>query len=246
MLRLSYTLAKFKFKLRNEGSYLGIVWYLLNPLFFFTLLFLIFKDRMGNEILQYPLYLLVGIIMFNFFQSATMESTRAILDNRGIIKSIKFPLESLVVSNIIRILLSHFFEIIVLIIFLIISGINPAFILFYPFILLFFCLFVYGISLALSAITVYIIDFSNVWGFITSMMWFATPIFYAIGGQTRLFILNLFNPLYYFITLVREIIIYNRFPELWVVSGAIMFSLASLTLGLFIFNKSKRKFAERI
>ncbi|MCL5018718.1 MAG: ABC transporter permease [Candidatus Pacearchaeota archaeon] len=246
MIGLSYTLAKFKFKLRNEGSYLGIIWYLLNPLFFFTLLFLIFKDRMGNEILQYPLYLLVGIIMFNFFQSITSESANAILHNRGLIKSIKFPHESLILSNLIKVLFSHFFEMIILIIFLIISGVNPIFIIFYPIVLLFFCLFIYGISLVLSTVTVYLVDFGNIWGFITSMMWFATPIFYAIGGQTRLFILNFFNPLYYFITLARDIIIYNKIPELWVISGAVMFSLMSLTIGLFMFNKSKRKFAEKI
>src|SRR4030043_292518 len=108
MWGLSLSLAKFKFKLRNEGSYLGIIWYLLSPLFFFTLLFFIFNERIGSNIQNYPLYLLIGIIMFNFFQSVTSEAATIILTNRGLIKSIKFPRESLVLSNLLRALFSHF------------------------------------------------------------------------------------------------------------------------------------------
>ena len=246
MLKLSFSLAKFKFKLRNEGSYLGIIWYLLNPLFLFTLLFFIFNDRIGTGIEKYPLYLLIGIIMFNFFQSATIESSLSILNNRGLIKSIKFPHESLVLSNILRNLFSHLFEIIIFIIFLVIFKINLIWLLIYPLIIIFFCLFIYGISLSLSAFTVYIIDLNNIWDFVTKLLWFATPIFYSIGGQTKLFILNLFNPLYYFISLARETIIYNRLPEFWVIFGAVMYSLVSFIIGFIIFNTFKKKFAEKM
>ncbi|MCH7640633.1 ABC transporter permease [Patescibacteria group bacterium] len=97
-IRLSLALAKANFKLRNEGTYLGILWYLLNPLLLFALLFLIFFDRLGQNIEQYPLYLLLGIIMFNFFQQATTEATKIIDQNRHLIKSINFPKESLIAS----------------------------------------------------------------------------------------------------------------------------------------------------
>ena len=72
-IELSFALAKAQFKLRNEGSYLGIFWYILNPIFIFSLLLLIFSTRVGQGIPHYPLYLLLGIIMFNFFQTATIE-----------------------------------------------------------------------------------------------------------------------------------------------------------------------------
>lgn len=244
MLRLSLSLAKFKFKLRNEGSYLGIIWYLLNPLLLFTLLFLVFSDRIGNNIPKYPLYLLIGIIMFNFFQSTTLESSRIILENRGLIKSIKFPLESLVFSTVIKTIFSHFFEMIVFVLFFFIINANIKGILFYPLILLVFSTFVYGLSLALSALTVYFVDFSNIWSFITRLLWFATPIFYEIGGQNRLMFLNLFNPLYYYITIAREVIIYNNIPELWLITGAIFYALISLIAGIIIFREVKFKFAE--
>lgn len=246
MLRLSFALAKVKFKLRNEGSYLGILWYLLNPLFLFTLLFFIFNDRIGSNISQYPLYLLTGIILFSFFQSCTFESTKTIFENRGIIKSLKFPYESLILANILNYLISHLFEIVIFIVFLIISKVNLIYLLIYPLILIFFGLFIYGISLTLSALTVYIPDSENIWNFFTKLLWFATPIFYEIGGQTKLFILNLFNPMYYFITLTRDILIYNKIPELWVIMGTIEYTFISLAIGIIIFTKLKKKFAEKM
>jgi ABC-type polysaccharide/polyol phosphate export permease len=246
MWGLSFSLAKFRFKLKNEGSYLGIIWYLLSPLLLFMLLFFIFNDRMGNNIPKYPLYLLTGIIMFNFFQSATLEATTAVLNNRGLIKSIKFQRESLIFSELLKALFSHIFEVAVFIIFMVIFKVNLAWMIVYPVIIAFFFIFIYGISLALSAFTVHVNDVQNIWSFVTKLFWFATPIFYAIGGQTRLFMLNLVNPLYYFITIARETLVYNRMPELWMMIAAGIFSLSSFIIGFLIFNKSKKKFAERI
>ncbi|OGJ13164.1 hypothetical protein A3K82_02040 [Candidatus Pacearchaeota archaeon RBG_19FT_COMBO_34_9] len=246
MWGLSLSLAKFKFKLRNEGSYLGIIWYLLNPLLLFTLLFFIFNNRIGGNIQNYPLYLLIGIIMFNFFQSATSDVSTVILNNRGLIKSIKFQRESLILSELLKALFSHIFEIAVFIIFLIIFKVNLAWLIAYPLIIAFFFIFVYGISLALSAFTVHINDTQNIWNFITKLLWFATPVFYEIGGQTRLFILNLINPLYYFITITRDTLVYNRMPEIWMVLMAGIFSICAFIIGWTIFNKTKEKFAERI
>ena len=243
---LSFALAKAEFKLRNEGSYLGIFWYLLAPLLTFVLLLGIFSTRLGRNIPNYPIYLLLGIILFNFFQYVTTESTQAIRLHKGVIKSIKFNLEAIVGSTTLKALFSHFFEIIVFAIFMLIFGVSLKGLLFYPLILFIFCIFLFGISLILTSLTVYFTDLENIWIFTSRLLWFATPIFYAIGGQDRLFILNLLNPLYYFITVSREIIIYNNIPEIWLIGGMLAFSLASLLFGILIFNKLKTKFAELI
>ncbi len=245
-LYLSLALAKARFKERNEGSYLGIFWYLLNPLFMFILLLLIFSDRLGREIPLYPLYLLVGIIIFNLFQKATVESTKVIRENSWFIKSINFPRETLIGSIVLKTLFSHIFEIILFMVFLSIFKAPLTGIIFYPFILVFFCVFIYGISLILSSITVYLIDLDNIWAFVSRLIWLGTPIFYSIGGQTRLFYVNLFNPIYYFITITREIIIYGKTPQAWMILGAIGYSLLFFIIGIFIFNRLKTKFAELI
>ncbi len=243
---LSIALARAGIKLRNEGSYLGILWYLLNPLLMFGLLWGVFSPRLGQDIPDYPLYLLLGIIMFNLFQQATTESTRIICYNHNIIKSINFPREALVSAAILKSLFSHIFEIMLFLIIALFFKAPSITICFYPIVLTLFCLFCFGSSLALSAVAVYFVDLENIWIFVSRLIWFATPIFYAIEGQSRLFIVNLFNPMYYFITIARDLIIYERIPEIWVLAGTALHSALFLLMGLFIFNKLKSKFAEMI
>ena len=246
LLGLSIALAKTEFKLRNEGSYLGMLWYLLNPLLMFLLLFLVFSDRLGTKIPNYPLYLLLGIIIFNFFQQATTESTRQIIANDHLIKSISFPYAALIKGTILKTMFSHIFEIFVFIIFILIFKASIIGIIFYPIILIFLSLFILGISLFLSSVAVYFIDLENIWAFISRLLWFATPIFYEVGGQTKLFYFNLFNPLYYFITVSRDILIYQKIPELWQVLGIGIFTTLSLIIGIIVFDRLKDKFAEML
>lgn len=245
---LSWVLAKMKFKLKNEGSYLGILWYLLNPILTFLLLYFIFNDRLGQGINQYPLYLFLGVIMFNFFQQVTMEATYAIWESQGMIKTIVFPRESLVASIIIHNLQAHFLE---FALFVIISvffygQVHPLYLLFYLALLALFAVFNFGFCLLISAISVYFTDFQNIWSFFVRLMWLGTPIFYTIAGQHRLFLLNLLNPVYYFIASARDIAVYGRLPELWLVAGMFAYALLFLIVGWLSFNRLKRRFAEMI
>lgn len=239
-------IAKAEFKLRNEGTWLGVFWYLLAPFFTFLLLLGIFNDRLGNNIPNYPLYLLLGIILFGYFQKITDESINIIRNNAGIIKSLNFPRESLIVSVVLKTFFAHIFEIFILIIFLLFFKIPVKTMIFYPLILIFISIFAFGAALILAALETYFFDLDHIWGFVSRLIWFATPIFYTIGGQTRLGRLNLFNPMYYFITVARETIIYAKTPSIWMIAGAVGYSLLSLILGLFIFNKLKHKFVEII
>jgi len=245
-LRLSLSLAKAEVKLRHEGSYIGIFWYLLNPLFTFILLLAIFFDRLGQSIPDYPIYLLLGIVMFNFFQQITNESTIIFRINGKIIKSINFPRESFVGSVILSGLFSHLFEMMLVIIIIYLFKVPLTGLVYYPFILLLFCLFSFGCCLILSALAVYFVDLQNIWIFFSKLIWLGTPIFYDIGGQKRLFIINLFNPMYYFITITRDVIIYTRVPQPWMIAGAVFYSLLFWVVGLMLFKKLKIKFAELI
>ncbi|MFA6255536.1 MAG: ABC transporter permease [Patescibacteria group bacterium] len=246
-LGLSLVLAQIDFKLRNEGSYLGILWYLLNPFLMFALLWFIFSSQLGQNIYLYPAYLLLGLITFNFFQQATNESANIILASGGLIKSTKFPYQSLVLAVVFRSLFSHIFEIIVFIGFLLFLKINFLGVIFYPLFLFFYLLFVCGVSLMLAIITVYIIDFSNIWRFFSLLLWFATPIFYSSSyagpaGQ----IINTVNPIYYFITIFRDLLIYAKIPSLTIIIIPIFYSLATFIISGLVFNRLKYKMAEKI
>lgn len=244
---LSFQMAKVEFKLRNEGTYLGIFWYLLNPILFFILLYFIFSDRLGGSIVRYPLYLIIGIIMFNLFQNTVIDSVRATLKDYGKpMKAINFPKEAIIGGTIIKNLFSHLFEIFLLFLALVFFNLNPFYIFLYILILVPFVFFIFGISALFSALTVYFKDMDNMLNFAMKILWIATPIFYSIAGQKRLFFANLFNPLYYFITIMRDAVIYNVFSSGWIFMGAVAFAVGFFFLGLFIFNKLKYKFAELI
>jgi len=241
---LSLALAQAGFKLKNEGTWLGVFWYLLSPLLTFLLLLLIFTDRLGGDIPLYPLYLLLGIILFNYFQKISSESVKILRDHERIIKAIHFPKEALIGSVVLKILFSHIFEVFILIVFLLFFGIPIKTMIFYPLILVFLSIFAFGASLILSSLEVFFLDLDQIWGFVSKLVWFGTPIFYAIEGQTKLFTANLFNPMFYIITVARDIIVYARMPETWMILGMVGYSFLSLFIGLFIFNKLKTKFAE--
>lgn len=244
---LGVQLAKAEFKLRNEGSYLGILWYLLNPILMFGILYLIFADRLGSNIPAYPAYLLLGIIMFNVFQAATVEATRSILkEYHYLIKSIQFPRESLVLAIVLKNVFSHIFEIALFAILLSYLGIGIIGILSYVPILALFICFIYGASLLIAALTVYFVDLDNIWNFAVRIIWFGTPIFYAIENQERLFAASHANPMYYFITAARDMVIYGRIPQSNILLGSIFFSAGFLALGIIVFKSLKHRFAELI
>ncbi|MBU1135988.1 MAG: ABC transporter permease [Nanoarchaeota archaeon] len=246
VLGLSFSLAKANFKLRNEGSYLGVLWYLLEPLLMFLIIILVRANITTESIENYPIYLLTGLIMFNFFRGATVLSASIMRNNSEFVKSMNIPKESLVVSNVLQSIFSHIFEIMVLFIFLVFFGNSIKGLFLYPIIFVFFVFFVLGISFILSIIGVYINDISNVWNIITRLLWFATPIFYVLTTKTKIFFINLFNPMFYFITGARDFIISASFPENFVIFGILGFSFFSFVLGFLIFEKYKNKIAEEL
>lgn len=247
ILGLSLSLAKADFKMRNEGSYLGVFWYLLDPLILFVIILSISGSfgNLSNQNANYPIYLLIGLVMFNFFRQATTLSANIISLNSFFIKSIKVTQESLVISSVLQSLFSHFFEIVLLIIFMIIFKVSLIGLIYYPIILFFFLLFIIGTSFILATIGVYIIDMENVWNVLTRLLWFLTPIFYVAKPGTKLYLINLFNPMFYFIEVTRNIIIDKSFNFL-MINALIIMSLLIFIIGILIFNKYKDYFAEMV
>ncbi|MFA6536299.1 MAG: ABC transporter permease [Candidatus Paceibacterota bacterium] len=246
VLGLSLSLAKANFKVRNEGSFLGIFWYLLEPLVFFLILFFISSTLAQDSIEKYPLYLFIGLIMFNFWSAVTGFSTQVISSHSGFIKSLKIKMEPFVLSGVWQFIFSHLFELVALLIFAFFFQVDISWLIFYPIILFFFTLFTAGISLILSVCGVYIGDLRNVWVVFTRLLWFATPIFYSINPSSPLHRLNTWNPLSYFITAARDIVIYQKIPSVETVTIITLGSIAVFLLGLLIFEKFKNRLAEKL
>jgi ABC-type polysaccharide/polyol phosphate export permease len=245
-MSLAKSIAKYDFISQDEGSYLGILWHIIDPLLIFLLIFIIFNNNLGSEIPYYGIYLYIGMIVFKLFQSSTSESSRSLLKNSKIIKSINVPLEIFPLSINLRNLFTHFFEIIILIFLLIYYELNVFLIIFYIPVILLLAIFNYGISLILSGVNVYIPDTNKIWGFFSRGLWFATPIFYKSAETEIIYNFNLINPLYYFIETAREILIKNSLPNTHTIIVIIISPIISISIGSLIFNKLKERIAERV
>lgn len=236
-LGLSFILAKSEFKTKNTSVYTGIFWQLLNSFLLALMLWLVFSQSLGRSIPDYFAYLLIGISIFNFFQKSTVAAANKFIEWGAVIKSMKFPYQALIFSVMLESLFSHLLEILIMAaLFIFVLNISPAGLVFYPPILLLLVLFVYSFCLVLAVLTALLIDVSHFWRFISPLLLFATPIFYSAGDQKMILILDYFNPLYYFITLTREAIIYRQ-PPLEMVIGALAFSLLTFLVGNILFKK---------
>lgn len=231
---ISYELAKIDFKAKNKKNFLGTIWYVLDPLIFF-IIFLLIRSLVGSDIPNYPAYLLVGLMVFNFFRKSTTFAATSLINNENLLKSQKINKSILIKSSIINIVFTHIFEIMILVCLLFyLKSLTIGF-LFYPVLIIPLLMFIYGISFSLATLSVYIRDIPNMWGALMRILWLATPIFYSSRIELPLNF-NLYNPLNIFITLTRDVIVYNTIPNTWTMMSAILFGFCSLTLGLIIFK----------
>jgi lipopolysaccharide transport system permease protein len=243
---ISISFAKANFKLRNEGSYLGILWYLLEPILFLVILLTIRGVTSQGNIKYYPVYLFLGLIMYNFFMSVTSASTTAIQSKGKFVKNMTLQRESLVLSTPIQFIFSHIAELIVLTILMIYYHVGIVNLIYYPFIFLFLLIFTTGASFMLATLGVFINDIKNIWPVFMKILWFATPIFYAVNNKGLIGSLNYLNPLTHFMNIAREVIIYNQLPNLRGCILVVSVSIIFLFLGIKIFNKYKVRFAEEV
>jgi len=246
LVRTSYVLAKADIRVKNEGSYFGALWNFLDPLFIFLILLFIrgvFNIGLSED---YPLYLLIGLIVFNFFRQSSVRSLRSISGNSQLINNLKISPWVLALSSLFHVLFSHIFELLLLVIMMIFYGNSIISLVFYPLIFILIVSFVFGISLLLSTIVVFFRDIENIWKMFVRLLWFATPVFYGVVPGSLLYRFNQYNPLFYYISLVRDVIIYQIFPETRIIIITIFFSLFFLFLGIYIFNKFEGFFAENL
>jgi len=181
-------LVRTDFKLRYQGSVLGYAWSLLKPLLMFAILYVVFVKflRFGADIPHYPIYLLLGIVLWNFFAEMTGQSLGSIVGRGDLIRKIKIPRWIIVVSASISALINLALNLIVVGVFLFLNGVditwNAAFL---PLNLLQIYALGLGISFFLSAAFVKYRDVSNIWDVVLQAGFYATPIIYPITMITN-------------------------------------------------------------
>ncbi|PIR48389.1 hypothetical protein COU80_04545 [Candidatus Peregrinibacteria bacterium CG10_big_fil_rev_8_21_14_0_10_55_24] len=230
--------------LRNEGSYLGFLWYMLGPILSFIILFLVFQHRLGGDISLYPLYLFLGILVWDFFNTGSMMCLRCMVSSGSIIKSLPLSRDAIVISQVFSVFVMHCVSLVVLLMICLFFNLFSPFWFFLPILLFLEYLFVLGVGFALSVFYVYFRDLDQIWSLLLRVWWFATPIFYALTETGPGSKLNMFNPMYHMIALSRSIILYQQAPEVKSFVILSLFSCVSIMIGYVIFRKLSPHLAE--
>lgn len=242
-------------KIRYKNSILGLAWSLLQPLMMFIVLFIVFSSLFKNNgIENYPLFLLLGIILWGFFEKATSYSLQSIVGKPTLVKKIYFPREVLVISACLTAFMMTMLEFIVFFIFL--SGylligipIQMSWImLLIPFVLAIEFVFVLGVSLAVASLNVRFRDIQYIWGVFMQAAFFLTPIMYSLKslGEGPYVSLLRFNPMAIVLNSGRDILIYNTLPAVTDLCIIIFISALFLIVGGLIFRWLEPSFAEEV
>jgi lipopolysaccharide transport system permease protein len=240
-------LTKSDFKLRYKNTYFGLIWYVMNPILMLTTLYVVFSIVMKINLPFYQIFLLIGIIVWNFFVEATTLSMNSLISKSELIKKMKFPTELLVMSSCLLSLTNLVINLIILWLMMAYFGIS-----FHPFMLIsvfyLFLLFilVLGISYFLSSFYLFFRDLSHIWSFLLMLGFWVTPIVYSemqIPIEFRKY--YMLNPLARLINHLRDSLLNNYFSvEQALITLIVCFSI--LLLGIFFFTKSSSKFAEEL
>lgn len=257
-------LVRADFKVKYQDSALGYLWSVLQPLFLFTILYAVFAVglRIGGDIENWPVAMLAGVVLWQFFADVTKSGLKTIVNNGGLLRKIKFPRYTIVISGTISSFVTLLINSVVVVVFAMINGV-PVLSTMPLAILLVAEVFVFslGVAFLLSAVYVKFRDIEYIWEILVRGLFYASAIIYPISvivnlGQTGGIVAQalLMNPVAQAIQDVRHLAINPEIDSLWTISGGNIFlymipvviSLFAFIIGAWYFHKKAPSFAEDI
>lgn len=253
-------LVKTDFKLRYQGSAIGYLWSLLRPLFMFAILYVVFTMvfPLGKGVPHYPVYLFVGIMLWNFFTEMTQQSLGSIVGRGDLIRKIKIPRWMIVFSTSLNALINLGLNLAVLAVFMIINQVDPMLSLaVLPIIIIEVYIFALGLSYLLSAVFVKYRDVQYIWELFIQASFYLTPILYPLTMVTSGVFqkILLMNPMAQAIQDARwavvthdpnVVTIWRAFEGGWYAVIPFVLVVAICILGISFFRSQSSNFAENI
>lgn len=248
------------FKLRYKGSALGYVWSLLKPLALFAVMYVVFIHylKFGADIPHFAVYMLLGVVLWNFFAEATMNGMTAVVSKGDLMRKLYFPRYVVVVAASFSALINLAFNMVVVVFFIALNGVEltPRALLIIPVIIE---LYIVALSFALllGALCVKLRDISYIWELILQAGFYATPIFYplskVIEASPVAAKIMLMNPLAQIIQDARWAVISPSTLTTWNYLGGwylkaipILLVACLLVVSVWYFKRQAPNFAEEI
>lgn len=254
LLKEIYTYREMVFSLvrrdlqgRYKGSVLGFLWTFLNPLLQLGVYTLVFSVILRDGIEDYYLFLFVALVPWIFFQTSVSGGASCIWDQQDMVKKIYFPREVLPLSFVISQFVNMFLSLLVVFAVLIVSGkgVNIIAVLYLPLIMFIEFLLSLSMAMVVSGITVYLRDIQYILNIIMMAWQFLSPVLYSVERvPAELMPIFLMNPMTPVIIAYRDILYYKQVPLVSTLVHACAMGVIVLFLGIFIFSRLKRRFAE--
>lgn len=251
-------LVRTDFKLRYQGSALGYAWSLLRPLLMFLILYLVFVRLipLGKDVPHYPVYLLLGIVLWNFFNEMTVQSLGSVVGRGDLIRKIKIPRWIIVISSSLSALINLGLNLVIVLIFMFVNQVDFMKAgLWVPLILLEVYVLALGLSLFLSAAYVKYRDVSYIWEVILQALFYLTPILYPLSLIKNVAFqkLIMINPMAQAIQDARSVLVTKEATTITEAYGygairilPIAICLVVLFIGIVYFRRESKYFAENL
>lgn len=233
---------------KYKGSFLGVLWSFVNPLLQVLVYAIVFPLILKSTQDNYVTFLIIGILPWTWFVTSISGGTSCVLNNAGIIKKVYFPREILPLSIVTSGMINFLISCIIIIIFVLISGIGLSYtLIFLPIIVAIQFILNLGILLITSSIDVYIRDAEYIINFFVNMLFYATPILYdsSILPEKFRWIVNI-NPMAMIVEGYRSVFYSKSIPNFMSLSILLVISLLILVIGYAIFKKLEKGFAEEV
>ena len=234
---------------KYKGSFLGFLWTFVNPLLQLAVYTVVFSVFFKTNIDKFYIFLFVGLVPWLFFNTSLVGGATSIVSQENLIKKIYFPRMVLPISFVTSGFVNMLLTFLVIFAVLLISrfGINLKVIWLLPVVMIVEYLFALGISMITSALTVYFRDLEYILGILAMCWMYMTPILYDIETIPEKFRpLIYLNPMTGVIQCYREILYYQRIPQIQVLGSALVIGVAFLILGFFVFQKLQKRFVEEL
>lgn len=236
-------------KARYKNSVLGFLWSLLNPLLMMGVFTVVFKVLMPNDIPDYPLFVLLGILPWNWCTSSVMGGITSIVGNAHLIKKVAFPRELLPISTVVSNMVNFLLALIPLGAVTLAFGVplTPLLALL-PVIIFLQLVFLAGLALLLSCLQVYFRDTGHIFDVLLLAWFFLSPVFYRVEDLTEQWarLMYILNPMASLISLYRLVVLYGAPPDgLFVLRLAAQVGLL-FAVGYLFFLRHSHSFAEEV
>ncbi|MFC1655432.1 ABC transporter permease [Patescibacteria group bacterium] len=247
-LRILKEIAISDFKVRYQNSLLGYFWTLIKPLLLFAVLYVVFSIFMRFPVENYQLYLLLGVIIWNFFAEATSIALRAFESKESLVTKVYFPRIIIVIASTITSFLTFLLNMIVFFVFVAISdiGFSFSFLFFLVYVIELYFL-ILSFALILAVMYIKFRDLSHIWDVLLQVGFWMTPIIYPVSmipeSYHRLVYLN---PLARVIEYSRTIFIQGHVPAINLNLVLLFMTILLFILGVFLFQRYQKSVPENI